>query len=86
MEIKAFTTTGCKYCTTLKELFQRANVEYEEVIVGDKDNQFSREVFRDMYPNVIGYPFVVIDGEQIGGLVEVAKLFLQKGLVSSPKK
>jgi len=86
MEIKAFTTPGCKYCITLKELFNRANVEYEEIIVGDKENQFSREMFVEMYPDVIGYPFVVIDGEPIGSLVEVAKLFLKKGLVSSPKK
>jgi len=86
MEIKAFTTPGCKYCTTLKELFSRANVEYEEIIVGEKENQFSRETFVQMYPDVVGYPFVVIDGEPIGSLVEVAKLFLQKGLVSSPKK
>lgn len=86
MEIKAYTTTGCKYCVTLKELFQRANVEYEEIIVGDKENQFSRETFIQMYPSVLGYPFVVIDGEPVGSLVEVAKLFLQKGLVSPPKK
>ena len=36
--------------------------------------------------DVIGFPFVVIDGEQIGGLVEVAKLFLEKNLVSVKKK
>lgn len=86
MEIKAYTTIGCKYCITLKELFQRANVEYEEIIVGDNQNQFSREAFMELYPAINAYPFVVIDGEAIGSLVEVAKLFLQKGLVSSSKK
>ena len=44
------------------------------------------DLFKEKYPEVLGFPFVVIDGEQIGGLVETAKLFLDKGLVTAPKK
>jgi len=86
MEIKAYTTRGCKYCVHLKELFARADVSYEEVIVSSESGDFSTEVFKSQYPEVIGFPFVIIDGEKIGGLVEVAKLFLEKGLVESKRK
>ena len=86
MEIKAYTKVGCKFCGNLIELFERAGVEYTTIVVGEKANQCPSKVFREKYPEVIGFPFVVIDGEQIGGLVETAKLFLEKNLVTVPKK
>ena len=83
MQIKAYTTAGCFYCDQLKELFRRSEVEYEIVEVGFR---YSREKFRVDYPNAVGFPWVIIDGEEVGGLVETAKIFLQKGIVSSKKK
>ena len=80
MEITAYTLPGCSSCDTLKELFERAAVEYKEVTLR-KD--ISAENFQLMFPGVNSFPYVTIDGERIGGLVEVAKLFVQKGLVSS---
>jgi len=82
MEITAYTIPGCSSCGILKELFERASVTYEEVVV--KKN-ISMVDFQSMFPQVRGFPFVVIDGENIGGLIEVAKIFVQKGLVSSKK-
>ena len=43
------------------------------------------ESFRKMYPDRTGFPFVIIDGKEIGGLVETARFFLEKGLVSAKK-
>ena len=86
MEIKAYTKVGCQFCGNLIELFERAGVEYTTIVVGEKANQCPTEIFREKYPEVVGFPFVVIDGEQIGGLVETAKLFLEKNLVSVKKK
>ena len=77
---------GCKFCSNLEELFKRADLEYTKIIVGEQANQCSMDLFKEKYPEVIGFPFVVIDGEVIGGLVETAKLFLDKGLVSVRKK
>jgi glutaredoxin 3 len=82
MQITAFTTEGCFYCTKLKELFSRASVEYTMVSVG---TDLTREEFLNKFPECTGYPYVIIDGEPVGGLVETAKLFLEKGLVSSKK-
>ena len=82
MEITAYTIDGCNYCDKLKELFARANVEYSTILVGE---DITRQEFLESYPDVSGYPYVIIDGEPVGGLVETATLFLQRGLVSSKK-
>ena len=86
MEIKMYARVGCKFCGNLEELFKRADLEYKKIVVGEKQNQCPMDLFKEKYPEVLGFPFVVIDGEQIGGLVETAKLFLDKGLVTAPKK
>ncbi|QPB08410.1 ribonucleotide reductase [Synechococcus phage S-H9-2] len=82
MEIKIYTKPGCAYCSQVKELMQRAGFEYEEVNVITEQ---MREEFYSAYPDAKTYPYVIIDGEPVGGLVETAKLFVQKGLVSSKK-
>ena len=82
MEIIAYTTPGCFYCEQLKELFKRADVEYELVVVTSDQE---RQNFREKFPTAVGYPHVLIDGQEYPGLVPVAKLFVEKGLVSSKK-
>ena len=83
MNIKVYTLTGCSQCTYVKQLFHRAQVEYEEIRVRD---QISVDDFKELYPNSVGFPYVIIDNQPIGGLVETAKMFLEKGLVSSSRK
>ena len=86
MEIKAYTKVGCKFCGNLIELFERAGVEYTTIVVGQKATQCPTEIFQKEYPEIHAFPFVVIDGKKIGGLVETAALFLHKKLVTVPKK
>lgn len=85
MDIKIYTTEGCIWCSRMKELMERAQVEYEEISYAEM-TELDREELRAAYPQIESFPITIIDGEFAGGLVEVAKLFLQKGLVSSPKK
>ena len=81
MNIKIYSTPGCFYCVKLKELFERANIsDYEEQVCS------SGEEVRVDYPEANSFPYVIIDGEAVGGLVETAKLLVEKGLVSSNKK
>ena len=81
MKIKVYSTVGCSYCTKLKELFERANItDYDEQVCTSGD-----EVRVD-YPDAGSFPYVIIDGKEIGGLVETAKFLLKNGLVSAPKK
>ena len=81
-----YAKVGCKFCGNLEELFNRARTDYKKILVGEDANQCPMDLFKEKYPEAIGFPFVVIDGEVIGGLVETAKLFLDKGLVTAPKK
>ena len=71
------------------QLFERAGVEYTKFTVtrtpSADPNSILTESFRKMYPDRTGYPFVIIDGKEIGGLVETARFFLEKGLVSAKK-
>jgi len=85
MEITVYTAPGCTWCSKIKELFARAEVEYTEISYGNM-TELEREAFREEYPQVESFPAAIIDGEFIGGIVPVAKLFLEKGLVSAPQK
>ena len=88
MEIVASTTSNGKYCTNLVLLFERAGVDYKKIKVQDRSseaNTISTAEFKSLYPDAVGYPYVLIDGVHIGGLVETAKMFLEKGLVTTSK-
>ena len=81
MKIKVYSTPGCSYCSKLKQLFERANItEYDEQLCNNGDE------LRVDYPEASSFPYVIVDGKEIGGLVETAKFLLKNGLVSAPKK
>jgi len=61
---------------------KRANLSYQIIEVLSAED---RQTFRLNNPKVLGFPYVIIDGEPIGGLVETAKFLIQKGLVSAKK-
>lgn len=84
MEITIYTTKGCVWCTRMKELMERAEVEYTEILWQNMDGD-NQEKFYKQYPEASSFPVAIIDGEYVGGLVPVAKLFLQKGLVTANK-
>ncbi len=80
MHIKVYSSPGCKYCIQLKKLFDRAGItEYEEKVCHENWEML------DDYPNAKSYPWVIIDGVEIGGLVETARHFLKIGLVTNDK-
>lgn len=81
-DITIYTTVGCVYCEKIKELMKRADVSYTQILVG-KD--ITRQEFKQKYPFATGFPYTIIDGSVVGGLVETVKLFVDKGLVSSKK-
>jgi glutaredoxin 3 len=83
MDIHIYKTNGCGYCIKIIELMNRANVQYKSYLVG---RDLTIDKFKLLYPEAKGFPYVIIDGEPIGGLVETVKLFVEKGLVSSKKK
>jgi glutaredoxin len=79
MEIKINTTPGCQYCTQAKKLFEKAGYTWEEVSFSGGND------LKEQYPNATAFPWIIIDGKEVGGLVETARLFLERGLVTSKK-
>ena len=62
----------------------RASVEYTEVN-WSKLSVKERVELKQKYPSQIrAFPVVLIDDEFVGGLIETAKIFLKKGLVTAP--
>ncbi len=90
MQIDVYATRDCFYCYQMKELLKRAELEYnlihvmkEGVTSNNKGELYmSKEEFKHVYPHTRGFPYVIIDGEEIGGLVETAKYLIKEGLVS----
>ena len=80
MDITVYTVNGCHYCSQVKELLRRANLDFKKVKIGQ---DITREEFLDKYPNAIGYPFTVIDGVEYKSLVDTAKFLVENKLVSS---
>ena len=85
MEITIYTSQGCQWCDRMKELMERANQEYTEHVWQELDGDTQEEIVKQ-YPNIRSFPVAIIDGEYVGGLIEVAKKFLANGLVSAPQK
>jgi glutaredoxin 3 len=80
MEIIVYKTNGCGHCIKIGQLMERAGVTHTSYMMG-KD--FTLKEFKEKFPDVGGFPFVIIDGQPIGGLVETVKLFVERGLVTS---
>ena len=78
MDILIHTTEGCVYCDHMKDLCDRAGVEY-------RTSNTPQDKLIEMFPNASGYPWVEIDGKEIGNLIETAKFFLKEGLISANK-
>ena len=84
MQITIYTNEGCIWCTRTKELMARASVEYTEVNWSKLSIQEQVEVKKKYGDQIRAFPVVLIDDEFVGGLVETAKIFLKKGLVTAP--
>ena len=82
MEITIYTSQGCQWCDRMKELMQRANQEYNEIVWQDLSGD-DQVALAKQYPDIKSFPVAIIDGEFVGGLIPVAKKFLTDGLVSS---
>lgn len=82
MDIQIYKKSGCGYCVKIDELMKRADITPTVIMIG---SDISNEEFKTKYPDAKGVPFVIIDGQQIGGLMETVKYFVEKGLVSSRK-
>tara|TARA_B100000686_G_C15901128_1_gene530299 strand:- start:190 stop:453 length:264 start_codon:yes stop_codon:yes gene_type:complete len=87
MEIIIYSQDGCFYCDQMRQLCDRAEVKYKEIkVVEHATEGLLKKDFIKEHPDCTGFPWVIIDNETIGGLVESAKYFLKKGMVSAKRK
>lgn len=82
MNVEIYTISGCTWCERAIKLMEMASIkDYKKYMVGvDVDKDFVKEKF----PTASGYPIINIDGEQYD-VISTAKLFVERGLVSSKK-
>jgi glutaredoxin len=59
-----YTKDQCPFCVQAKNLFSAKGVSYQEMKIG---TELTREEFMEIFPNVRTVPFIIIDGEQVGG-------------------
>jgi glutaredoxin-like YruB-family protein len=58
--VKIYTTTNCVYCKLAKEFFNKNNIEYQELNVGN-DEKFLKEMTDKSHQ--MGVPVIEINGE-----------------------
>jgi glutaredoxin len=74
-----YSMKGCHYCDLARELFQRADIDYVEMKL---DSDFTIEEIKEtLQKETVTFPQIIFEGRNVGGLVDAAKLFQQRGLV-----
>jgi glutaredoxin 3 len=76
-QIQMYTTRWCGYCVRAKALLEQRGIPYEEISLDDDPN------FRETIFELTGrwtVPQILIDGEPIGGYVELWRLDKSEGL------
>ena len=78
MDIKIYTVEGCFYCQKVKELCDRANLEYKSFKLHE---DITKEAFNELYPGIEYFPYILVDGKVIGHghLHDFAKWCLAEG-------
>ena len=62
--ILIYTKDNCPYCDNAKRLIQSKGQQYTEINIG---RDITREEFVFTFPGVSTAPFIIIDGEHVGG-------------------
>ena len=62
--IVLYTKDNCSYCVMAKQYLHSKNLNYHEMKLGV---DLTREEFVSIFPEVKSMPFIIIDGEKVGG-------------------
>ena len=72
MTVKVYSTAFCGYCRSAKALLDRLGIPFEEIdVTGDR---VARARLVGMAHGRRTVPVILIDGEVIGGYVELARM------------
>lgn len=59
-----YTKEQCPYCVRAKSLLSSKNKQYQEMKIGE---DITRDEFFSIFPNVRTVPYIIINGDEIGG-------------------
>lgn len=67
-----YTKENCPFCVKAKEQFSQKNQTYTEMKIGE---DLTRESFMGLFPKVRTVPFIIIDGEEVGGYDKLVEYY-----------
>lgn len=82
MGIVLYSKFDCSYCTKAKALLSSKNLSFNEIVVGQ---DVVREEFISIFPQVKTMPFIIIDGNHVGGYDELKEYFDSQELLLENK-
>jgi glutaredoxin len=59
-----YSRDDCPWCVRAKDMLYSIGKEYEEIKIG---RDLTREEFKEQFPEVKTVPYIIIDGNVIGG-------------------
>ena len=72
MTVHMFSLKQCPFCDKAKRLLESKGVEYTASIIGV---DLTREEFKEMYPDARTAPYIIMNGEVLGGYTELEKYY-----------
>jgi len=78
MDIVIYSKENCKFCETIKQVFQHKNMNYVEYKL---DEDFTRQNFIDEFGVNSTFPRIIINGTLIGGASETITYLKENNLV-----
>jgi glutaredoxin 3 len=79
-KITVYTTQYCPFCVRAKNLLQQRGVAYEEIMIGEDDDQAWDDLYQRSRMQTV--PQIYVDGKIVGGFTELAALDKQDQLAS----
>lgn len=67
-----YTKENCPFCVKAKEQFSQKNQTYTEMKIGE---DLTRENFMELFPNVRTVPYIIINGDEIGGYDKLVEYY-----------
>ena len=75
MNVVLYSREDCSYCTRAKMILATRNIPYKELKLNE---DYTKEHLLELYPSVTTFPVVVVDGFNIGGFTELAKMITEQ--------
>jgi glutaredoxin 3 len=69
---QVWSQTNCPACSEAKALLERSGIAYSECMIGI--NGYTKKDLIDKVPAARSVPQIFVDGEYVGGLLELKKL------------